>query len=429
MRKSLILGSLCAVLASPLAANLTTAYAATNTAPSMYATKIVLGTKLSSTQEAFAHDGTTYMPIWYVMQALGATGIHGLWKPPVWNLTVPSSLSINDTNLPKMNGKFAIELNGKPVIDAPTLVADDPYTHKPTTYMPIWYVMQTLNRLGIQSTWVKSVWTLTMPKPLPTVPSGDVSLAAMEIGVAKALGGKMPMPVAQDYGTPATVQMVDSLYWSDLGISDASYQPGSSVFDWGTKIELNPTGASAGDLLTPASFAVMLQNLKNLTQGYVSFGNGNYQIEYPPADEALATFAGDSVNGQPIYTNNADVKAAIEEVYQFYQGIHATVGGASVTLTMPSLASTNFFAYMTAGESLSYSTDGGQTWQSAAALDTRNVPSGTGSVEVKVDGLTGLNISINQYMPSFSGTLALGELSVSAPNSTTLSVIRWNINS
>ncbi|MCY0892758.1 MAG: hypothetical protein OWR52_04505 [Acidibacillus sp.] len=44
------------------------------------------------------------------------------------------------------------------------LYAIDPNSEKNTTFMPIWYVMQSLKRLGIRSTWNGSVWDLQLPQ-------------------------------------------------------------------------------------------------------------------------------------------------------------------------------------------------------------------------------------------------------------------------
>ena len=37
----------------------------------------------------------------------------------------------------------------------------DRFTYNNTTYMPIWYVMQLLNKLSISSSWNGTTWTLT----------------------------------------------------------------------------------------------------------------------------------------------------------------------------------------------------------------------------------------------------------------------------
>lgn len=43
------------------------------------------------------------------------------------------------------------------------LYATDSDSQKKTTFMPIWYVMQSLKDLDVQSTWNGSVWNLHVP--------------------------------------------------------------------------------------------------------------------------------------------------------------------------------------------------------------------------------------------------------------------------
>jgi hypothetical protein len=49
--------------------------------------------------------------------------------------------------------KKFIYLNGKLVTNAIGLATEDPNTHQATTYMPIWYVLQTLKHVGVKYTW------------------------------------------------------------------------------------------------------------------------------------------------------------------------------------------------------------------------------------------------------------------------------------
>lgn len=65
----------------------------------------------------------------------------------------------------------AIVWNGK-VQNVPAIVGNDGGTQ--TTYMPIWYVMQWLNSMGIQSTWNGHTWQMTS--------SGAVDLSNVQAG-------------------------------------------------------------------------------------------------------------------------------------------------------------------------------------------------------------------------------------------------------
>jgi uncharacterized protein YvpB len=110
----------------------------------------------------FASDGTTYMPIWYVMQALNSLGISSDWDGQHWSLTTPSSYSVDFTNIQPGRAPLSIYLNGTLVQNSPCIVSNDPYSGKPTTFVPIWYIMKILNRMNVQSTWDGTNWNMTM---------------------------------------------------------------------------------------------------------------------------------------------------------------------------------------------------------------------------------------------------------------------------
>jgi uncharacterized repeat protein (TIGR02543 family) len=102
---------------------------------------------------------TTYMPIWYVMQLLKPMGIQSKWNGTSWHMT--TSVPLDWSNVIPGHGKTGIYLNGVLVLEVNTKVEDDPWTNRLTTYMPIWYVMQLLERVGLTSTWDGITWTVT----------------------------------------------------------------------------------------------------------------------------------------------------------------------------------------------------------------------------------------------------------------------------
>lgn len=106
---------------------------------------------------------TTYMPVWYVMQALKAAGFQNTWNGNTWNITLPQNRTVDWSNLSLGTGSALIELNGRAAQRVVSAVLPDPNSHKPTTYMPIWYVMHALNRAGITSSWNGRQWTMTWP--------------------------------------------------------------------------------------------------------------------------------------------------------------------------------------------------------------------------------------------------------------------------
>ncbi|QSO51241.1 InlB B-repeat-containing protein [Alicyclobacillus curvatus] len=102
---------------------------------------------------------TTYMPIWYVMQLLKPLGITSTWDGTNWRMATASQLDLSNLNAGK--GTTTIYLNGTVLQNVNTVAATDPSTGKATTYMPIWYVMQVLQHLGMHSTWDGTTWTMT----------------------------------------------------------------------------------------------------------------------------------------------------------------------------------------------------------------------------------------------------------------------------
>ncbi len=100
---------------------------------------------------------TTYMPIWYVMQLLKQVGASSVWDGHNWHITTTKAIDL--TNLNPGQGTMGIYLNGTLVQKVNGAYAKDPSTGENTTYMPIWYVMQILNKLSIQSNWNGTTWS------------------------------------------------------------------------------------------------------------------------------------------------------------------------------------------------------------------------------------------------------------------------------
>lgn len=124
--------------------------------------EIVWNGQIQNWPAVVGNDGgtqTTYMPIWYVMQLLKSMGIQSTWNGQEWSMT--ASATANLSNIQAGTGSTSIYLNGTLVQNVNTEAQVDPSTNKPTTYMPIWYVQQILNRVGLQSTWNGTTWVVT----------------------------------------------------------------------------------------------------------------------------------------------------------------------------------------------------------------------------------------------------------------------------
>ncbi len=109
----------------------------------------------------FTYNQTAYIPIWYVFKALTAVGVQSTWDGTNWRMTVPANIPINFSNVSVGTGSKNIYLNGRLVKKIDAIVYKDPMSGKPTTYMPIWYVMKILERINVKSSWDGTHWVLT----------------------------------------------------------------------------------------------------------------------------------------------------------------------------------------------------------------------------------------------------------------------------
>ncbi|MDP9728594.1 glucosaminidase domain-containing protein [Alicyclobacillus tolerans] len=118
----------------------------------------------------FVYQQTTYMPLYYVMQALKPLGFVSQWNGHLWTIT--SSSHFHPSILPPQNhATDSLILNETPLEHFPTLVAIDPDSGEPTTYIPIWYIQQALTAIGIQSKWNGTTWTMTFNvNPAASIP-------------------------------------------------------------------------------------------------------------------------------------------------------------------------------------------------------------------------------------------------------------------
>ncbi|OFW77658.1 MAG: hypothetical protein A2201_00630 [Alicyclobacillus sp. RIFOXYA1_FULL_53_8] len=490
----------CAVATAGIAPAVTANAAAKSMQPLTYQTQITVAAKLGSRPYAFTFDNTTYMPIWYVMQMLNKVGVGSGWDGHNWRLTTPDKVKPNLSSIHAGAGNAHIYLNGTLVWSLHSIVAIDPGSHKAATFMPIWNVMQTLNRVGIPSTWKNKVWNMSLPAwvvpppstgsasgsnggagtgtgtasgtgptpptvlPQPALPANEVTRAEFEkqllgvLGIAPDATGTSPYddiaandpnwgcvhaaiehnllvtdsPSHSGAYEAITLQTADQTYWNYLGITDSAFQPGLDPVTWAGIVQLNPPGLSASTALSAEDLTVFMQNLSHLVQGYAPTPTGGYRIDYPAADEAAATFAGDNWNGQPFYTSNTDVQTAIIEVYHFFDQINVAQAGTNLVLTVPNLLGTNWFFYAGTTGDIQYSVDGGSTWQTTPVLDTRNLAGSTAALSsstilVRVPADNGLTLSINQLMPQFAGSLVLGELQMNLQQGV-LNVQRINLS-
>ncbi|MCF8568040.1 PQQ-like beta-propeller repeat protein [Alicyclobacillus tolerans] len=131
------------------------------------------GNKVAS-PSGFAANGTTYMPVWYVMHALNSLGIQSHWDGSHWNMVMPASDAPDFTGLNIGSGNISIRVNGNLVKKVNGIAAVDPSSRSLTMYMPVWYVMEILRHVHVSSTWDGTNWRLEDLNPLVNaLKSGD----------------------------------------------------------------------------------------------------------------------------------------------------------------------------------------------------------------------------------------------------------------
>lgn len=129
------------------------------------------GTLVQSPYGIAANDpstgqNTTYMPIWYVMQVLKTNvGVQSTWDGTNWHLTLPSGVSssvpLKAATASKSPNHKNIYVNSTLIASVPSLDGNDPQSGTATTYVPVWYIMQILHDIRVQSAWDGLNWQLS----------------------------------------------------------------------------------------------------------------------------------------------------------------------------------------------------------------------------------------------------------------------------
>ncbi|ACV58556.1 hypothetical protein [Alicyclobacillus acidocaldarius] len=210
-------------------------------------------------------------------------------------------------------------------------VAVDPSSHKPTTYVPIWYIEQALQAVGVTNTWNGNakVWNLTSQTSTTTSggsntssSSGSGSSSATGGGSAPSSGvetqsafvngifrvfatvGTMNGPNGGGY-TPASVgiqatndpvtaaQAAQFVYdWArpardigdnELGGADPAYSGFANAYDWATTEGTLFAGTSVtgpNSVISASDMPTILANLKKWLEGGVLRGN-TYDFHFP----------------------------------------------------------------------------------------------------------------------------------------------------
>ncbi|MCF8566818.1 hypothetical protein LLE49_19025 [Alicyclobacillus tolerans] len=124
---------------------------------------IVLGNQ-QAVVPGLIHNNTTYMPVWYVMHELNSLGFNSTWNGHSWDLTSTANTLSATPASSVGTGNTGLYVDGKLIQKVISVASKDPSTSQLTTYMPIYNVMQILNRVGVQSFWDGTQWSLLQVK-------------------------------------------------------------------------------------------------------------------------------------------------------------------------------------------------------------------------------------------------------------------------
>ncbi|MFD1676216.1 hypothetical protein [Alicyclobacillus fodiniaquatilis] len=123
---------------------------------------IALNNDTISQPYTLTKNGGTYMPVWYVIQALKKAGIQSKWNGHAWNLT-STNLPTPTTSSTSGSGNVAVFLNGVQIATIATVTAKDPASHGKTAYVDAESLTSILKQLNITSTASGKAWNLVTP--------------------------------------------------------------------------------------------------------------------------------------------------------------------------------------------------------------------------------------------------------------------------
>lgn len=135
-----------------------TAFAATQS-PTWAKKNIEFSSYTAMNVSGYVAGGTTYMPIWYVLQALKKSGYQYSFDGKVLNIDAPSGVTPNTSRLPLGSGNLTLSINGNPVQKVNSQVYRDPAGTVQTQYIPIYYIQQILSALSFYNQWDGTNWT------------------------------------------------------------------------------------------------------------------------------------------------------------------------------------------------------------------------------------------------------------------------------
>lgn len=224
---------------------------------------------------------TSWLPLYYVEQVLNELGSHSSWNGVggSLNLTVSAPLSGNFPPVQTITDRnMAFIVNGTTVEYAPRLIADDPASGKPTTYVPVYYLSNVLKRLGITSSWNGTTWGLTNSSNASSGTSSSTSenvVVGTANGVREWDGTQWKQLVGNISVAPAG--RVDSVISLPNGNVVAGTM-GDGVYKWNGTNWVQLGGSS--ELQTGNLNSATILTLNALPNGNVLAGSGDGVFEW-----------------------------------------------------------------------------------------------------------------------------------------------------
>ena len=251
---------------------------------------IVVNGSALLTVPSIADGNQTFIPIWYVMSELKSLGMTSAWAKGVWNLTLPTGVTVNTSAIPTgTSGNIAITANGNLLLRMNGFAAPNPLNGQMTTFAPITDLSQLLAGMGLQNQVSAGMWNIviggsssTGTTTTPPASSNTKSLVALGDSITFGFGlgttNLQPSPEAFPY----LIGKAGNLSVTDLGVpgltssglltdlATTSFQKavkGASVItlDIGSNDLLQPAtkdGLFTGQTITPtelAQFATVVQ--------------------------------------------------------------------------------------------------------------------------------------------------------------------------
>ena len=326
MKRSLVGLAAVAVLGGSM---ISTAFAATSTHQFFKMTIEVNGAIVSTPYGVAESDGsntTTYIPLYYVNEALTKVGYQVSWNgtTKTWALTTSSS-SGSFANGQVGTGNTQITVNGKLVRELNSVVQADPEGGASTTYIPIYYVTPLFLALGMSATWDGNthIWSidststasgtgsttvtvapeLTPPKIVQTTNGGSANITVSGAASGATLmlyntsGKEVISTAAQSNGTGTFYNVAPASYYV-VESSNGATSGGSNV----VTIAATTSTSSAPTLFTGESNGVWYVGVNNATAGATVTlydTNGNKIASATANQYGYATF--DSVGSGSYY--------------------------------------------------------------------------------------------------------------------------------